>query len=51
MGGCVDGMSGQGCEQDGVWGLGWSGVNWVGKGDIGWGGDVKSGWVVIGVKL
>ena len=40
----MDGMFGQGCEQDGVWGWGWSGVGW---GD----GSVKSGWVVIGVKL
>ena len=34
-----------------MWGLGWSGVGWIGRGDVGWGGDVKSGWVVIGVKL
>ena len=36
--------------------MGWDGlgVDWVGKGDVGWGwgdGDVKSGWVVVGVKL
>ena len=30
-------------------GMGWSGVDWVGKGDGS--GDVKSGRVVIGVKL
>ena len=30
-------------------GMVWGG--WVGKGDVGWGEDVKSGWVVIGVKL
>ena len=34
-----------------VYGMGWSGVDWVGKGDVGWGGDVKSGRIVIGVKL
>ena len=46
----MDGMSGWGCEQDVVWdGMVWGG--WVGKGDVGWGEDVKSGWVVIGVKL
>ena len=27
------------------------GYDWVGKSDVGWGEDVKSGWVVIGVKL
>ena len=33
--------------------MGWDGlgIDWVWKGDVGWGGDVKSGWVVIGVKL
>ena len=37
-----------------VCGMGWSGVDWVGMGDVGWGwgdGDVKSGWIAIGVKL
>ena len=28
--------------------MGWSGVDWVGKGDGGRGGDVKSGWVGLG---
>ena len=32
-------------------GMGWSGVDWVGKGDVGWGEDVKFGWVGIGAKL
>ena len=46
----MDGMSGCGCEQDVVGdGMVWGG--WVGKGDVGWSEDVKSGWVVIGVKL
>ena len=32
--------------------MGWGGLGWlVGKGDVGWGGDVKSGRIVIGVKL
>ena len=26
-----------------MWGLGWSGVGWIGRGDVGWGGDVKLG--------
>ena len=30
-----------------AYGMVWGG--WVGKGDVGWGGDVKSGWV--GVRL
>ena len=29
--------------------MGWSGVNWVWKGDVGWG-DVKSGWVGLGLS-
>ena len=33
------------------YGMGWSGVDWVGKGDGSGGGDVKFGWIVIGVKL
>ena len=36
-------VCGMGCA-----GGGW---DWVGKGDVGWSEDVKSGWVVIGVKL
>ena len=28
-----------------VCGMGWSGVDWVGKGDVGWGEDVEFGWV------
>ena len=31
--------------------MGWSGVDWVGKGGVGWSEDVKSGRVVIGVRL
>ena len=34
-----------------VCGMGLCGVDWAGKGDVGWGGDVKSGRIVIGVKL
>ena len=30
--------------------MGWGGLGWlVGKGDVGWGGDVKSGWVELGL--
>ena len=48
MNGWMDGMSGQGCEQDVVWG--WDGLrwlDWVGKGD-GVGEDVKFGRVGLG---
>ena len=31
-----------------VCGMGWSGVDWDGKGDGGGGEDVKSGWVELG---
>ena len=29
--------------------MGWSGVDWDGKGDVGWGEDVKFGWVGLGL--
>ena len=31
--------------------MGWSGVDWVGKGNVGWGGDVKLGLGLVGLSL
>ena len=30
--------------------MGWSGVDWIGKGDVGWGGDVKLGLGLVGLS-
>ena len=38
-----------GCSAGGGWG--WDDDGQIGKGGVGWGEDVKSGWVVIGIKL